>query len=603
MGGLTRKLFLGFGGVIAVIVCVGVALIAFLTLQSQTLETVLRENYDSVVYCDRMEKSLNQALAIAQGRLFSPATQAMTTLVVSRWNFEADAQREVGNSTLPGELEKSRDILADGLACFQEIDRLSSISPATERAAFYQKSVFPKYQATRNLLGNVSQMNLENLAEVNGHVRISLLLIRNTVATFTIVGLTASILIVWITARRIIRPLIQLTASVRQIEGGNLDSVVNIESNDEIGHLAKAFNAMAATLREFRRLDHQRLFRTQQTTQAAIDSLPDAVAVLDPRGIIEIANRTARVHFGLEPGADMTTVQPGWAESFLRSVVESGRPHLPDGYRSAIQLFDESGERFLLPRAMPIIDMHYQLIGVTLVLVEVTHLRRADEFKSGLLATVSHELKTPLTSVRMAVRLLLDKRLGELNDRQTALLSNAKDASERLVRTMEDLLTMNRVEAGRARLDIALWSAQEIIQRAVSMVESVAAEREIGIHRKRSSEDIMIRVDVALISCALSNLLSNAVKFSPRSSSVAVSVSRTAELVEFAVSDEGPGIAEKFREVIFDKFFRIAVADGPSGAGLGLSIAKEIVQLHGGTIAVRSDAGKGSIFYFTLPNE
>jgi NtrC-family two-component system sensor histidine kinase KinB len=600
VGGLTRKLFVGFGGVAGVLLFVGVILVGFLTFYSQYLQSGLRENYDSVLYCDRMKDALDQAQTFAQTEVFTNESPNLTSVANLRDAFLTQANAEIHNCTLPGEAEKSQIVLQAGTAYFAAFDRLAK-APPDLKVTLYRTEMLPNYSTGRQALEDIAQMNLSNFAQVNTTVRNSLLLTRNTVTLVILLGLALALMFVVLTARSMIQPLIQLTASVRQVEAGNLDSVVEVSDDDEIGVLAHAFNAMAAKLREFRRLDHERLARTQKTTQVAIDSLPDAVAVIDPDGMIEIANRTARVHFGLEPGTNIAAVRPDWAAAFFTPVLESGQPHVSEGYRSAIQLFDGSGERFLLPKSVPMFDDHDNVIGVTLVLVEVTHLRRADEFKSGLLSTVSHELKTPLTSVRMAVRLLLDKRIGELNEQQQTLLTAARADSERLVKTIDDILTIGRVEAGYAKLNMTVVRAREIVDRAISSVDSLLKERGIRIEQHLPAAETTVRVDITMMSCALINILSNAAKYAPAQSAIFVSLTGLNERVEFSVRDQGPGIPAEFQGRVFEKFFRIPAADAPTGVGLGLSIAKEIVELHQGTIHLQSESMQGSIFSIRMP--
>lgn len=602
--GLTRKLLIGFGGVMVILFVVATLLIAFLTSHSHALEAVQHENYDSVRFCEGMKGALDQAQAIAQLNQPLPAT-AGDALDKARADFETNARAQLRNTTLAGEMERSQQAVTFGKQVFDQTRRWISDSSIHDRPAFYREEIFPPYQQCRNALSDVSQMNLTNLVRVNGQVRSALLAMRTTIILLLIIGLSMSSVFVILTARGMIRPLIQLTSSVRQIEEGNLDPILEAGDNDdEIGELAQAFNKMAVKLREFRRLDLERLARTQQTTQAAIDSLPDGVAVLDIDGRIEISNRTAQIHFHLIPGENIHAVRPDWGRQFLEPVLNTRQSVLPDGYRSAIQLFDETGERFLLPRAVPMFDARETLIGVTLVLVEITHLRKADEFKSGLLSAVSHELKTPLTSVRMAMRMLSDKRIGELNDRQQTLLGAAKVDSERLVRTVEDILTIGRVEAGRARLDLADIAASEVAERALATVESAAAEKRISLLKNWPDPVPIVHVDLNLLACALANLLSNAVKFSPEGSSITSDIRQNDGQIEIAVQDEGPGIPEQYRTRIFEKFFRIPSPDGPAGAGLGLSIASEIVQLHGGNISVITPppaATCGSRFVIRIP--
>lgn len=598
--GLTGKLLLGFGGVMMVLIVVAGLLAAFLTSSSRQLQKGHRENYDSVSYCEAMRSALDEAQAIAQlNRPFPEMTRE--TLEKARQEFEANGTAQLGNTTLLHEAELSRKTVDLGRDVFQKTRRLVEGNSIGDVPTYYRAEIFPEYQQCRDALAQVSQMNLQNLVRVNGDVERALLATRTTVIMLLVIGLMLSLLFIVLTARGMIGPLMNLTTSVRQIEAGNLDLIVEGHSHDEIGELAQAFNEMAAKLREFRRMDLERLSRTQQTTQTAIDSLPDAVAVMNIRGEIEISNRAAQVHFKLVPGETIQSIRPDWAKAFFDPVAASAQGIVPDGYRTAIQLFDESGERFLLPRAEPMFDSEKRLIGVTLVLVEITHLRKADEFKSGLLSAVSHELKTPLTSVRMAMRMLQDPRIGELNQRQQTLMAAAQKDAERLVRTVDDILTIGRVEAGRTRLDLAYVTAQEIVKRSLAPVESAAAERNIRIVQETGDGEPRVLADLNLAACALTNLLSNAVRFSPPGSTVNVRVSSDSQCAYFAVTDQGPGIPEEFRSRIFEKYFRIPMANGPAGAGLGLSIASEIIQLHNGSIDLAATSGQGSTFVIRLP--
>ena len=186
---------------------------------------------------------------------------------------------------------------------------------------------------------------------------------------------------------------------------------------------------MAARLREFRRTNRAKLLRTQQTTQLAVNSLPDAVAVTSPDGTIELSNDAAQRLFGIRPAANIVAVADRRLVEVFREVVKTERASNVRGYESAIEVYDAGGQlRFFLPHAVPISDGDtHAIVGVTLVLADVTNLRRLDEMKSGLLSVVSHELKTPLTSIRMAVHLLLEERVGVLTSKQVELLTAARE--------------------------------------------------------------------------------------------------------------------------------------------------------------------------------
>jgi signal transduction histidine kinase len=266
-----------------------------------------------------------------------------------------------------------------------------------------------------------------------------------------------------------------------------------------------------------------------------------------------------------------------------------------------IEFCDAKGQiRHFLPHAVPIRDSEKHLLGVTLVLGDVTNLRRLDEMKSGLLSVVSHELKTPLTSIRMAVHLLLEERVGPLTSKQTELIVAARDDSDRLQKIIEDLLDMGRLESGRVELELQPQSPQQLIGDAVSAMEAAFRDRGIAVEVDINAETPGVLADPARIDHVFSNLLSNALKFTPPGGHVNVTAAPEAEMVRFVIQDSGPGIAPEHLPRIFDRFYRASGPNQPGGAGLGLAIAKEIVELHGGQIQVQSEIGQGSRFSFTL---
>jgi signal transduction histidine kinase len=376
---------------------------------------------------------------------------------------------------------------------------------------------------------------------------------------------------------------------------------VEVRSPAEIGQLADAFNLMARQLREFRRLDHEKLARTQQTTQWAIDSLPDAVFLIRPEGVVEMSNRTAREHFAIHPGSCVADLQLDWLTKLFGTVREDHKPFDPERYRSAIQIFDGGRERFLLPRAVPVLAGDGATIGITVVLVDVTRLRHADELKSGLLSTVSHELRTPLTSIRMALGLLTGEKLGGLSAPQRKLLAAARDDSDRLYRIIENLLNISRIEAGRSNFNPQNVPVTEVVGIALDPLRQGFADKglKLRVELERGLPDAW--ADPASIGYALSILVGNALKFTPADGEVLLTVAGDGDRIRFTVGDNGPGIPPGYAQRVFDKFFRLPREKAQTGAGLGLTIAKEIIEAHQGTIGFRPRHGGGSEFTFTVP--
>jgi signal transduction histidine kinase len=459
------------------------------------------------------------------------------------------------------------------------------------------------FEHLKQLTQQISDMNMTNIMSVDGQVKQTLTEVRDAVLILVLAGTVISSALVAGVGASILRSVRSLTRSARQIESGNLDLVVDVNSRDEIGQLAEAFNSMAGKLREFRQSDHDRLLRTQLTTQLAIDSLPDAVFVVSPQGEIEISNRTAEHHFGIAPGVGVNSLHLRWLTDLCTRVLADQHAFEPEGYRSAIQLFENQQERFLLPRAVPMLAKDGAILGITVILVDVTRLRHADEIKSGLVSTVSHELRTPLTSIRMGVLMLGEEKLGPLTPRQRKSLSTVRDDTDRLHRIIENLLSMGRIESGGDRFVTRRMSAQEIVSLAVESLRIGYDEKGVLLTIAISHDLPTVSADPSCIEVALGNLLSNALKFTPGDGEVSITVHADGSALIFDVKDSGLGIPPAHASRIFERFYRIPQKDGPTGAGLGLAISKEIVEAHGGRIWFTSDLGGGSTFSFTLPLE
>jgi len=463
----------------------------------------------------------------------------------------------------------------------------------------YRTTLAPQAARLRELAQGIIDINVKNMGFANGQVKQSSVQAERTLYWLIAAGVLLGVIFVAGISRSILRALGSLTVSAREIERGNLDLVVPVTTRDELGQLAESFNAMATRLREFRRTDRAKLVRTQRTTQLALGSLPDAVAIISPEGRVELANDTAQRLFGLAPESELAgTPATGLSELFRRAVTDR-RPIQSKGYDGAIQIFNGQ-ERFFLPTAVPIIDEERNLAGVTLVLADVTNLRKLDEMKSGMLSVVSHELKTPLTSIRMATHLLLEERVGQLNPKQQELLLAAREDADRLYEIIENLLDIGRIESGKALVELRPVPAEQVVHDAIAEVSAAYRDKGVTLESDVPDETPQVLADVDRISHVFSNLLGNALKYTNSGGHVKVSARTNDADVQFTVEDSGAGIPPEHLPRIFERFYRAPGQRGNTGAGLGLAIAKEIVEVHGGTIGVESKPGEGSRFSFTL---
>ncbi|HEX8914187.1 MAG TPA: ATP-binding protein [Humisphaera sp.] len=597
---LRGKLRLGFGGLLVILLSASGIGAAVLTHYAGTFDRIFHENYDSVLYCEGMKDALDGLDHEAERLIWAGGGDRRRSDELAR-AFDDNLARQARNCYLPGERARTDAVATDWAALRADFDGFHA-APAADRAAAYRDVLLPRNRALWAEVQAIREMNLRNMVDTDGQVRSTLLAARSALVALAAAGSTLAVVFVVVVGPRMLRPLSELTRSAGLIADGQLDLSVGVpRAGDEVGQLAAAFNTMAGRLREFRRADRDRLARTEQTTQMAIDSLPDAVTVLSPAGDVELANRVARERFGVAPGrAADGAARPDWMTALHAAVMETGRSVEPRGYAAALQRFDGGDERFYLPHATPLLSGDGRVVGVTAILTDVTRLRQADEAKSDLVSTVSHELKTPLTGIAMAAGMLADPDFGPLSDRQAPLVDLLRTNAARLSRTIENLLGISRIESGRVPLSVEPMPVADVVRQAVEPLRAQLAERSVGVAVDLPAEPAAVLADPQCVGYVLTNLLANAGRFAPPGSAVRVRCEPGPETTSFTVADDGPGIAAAHVPRLFDRFFRVPRDGAPAGAGLGLAIARDVVEAHGGSITVDTAEGGGARFTFTL---
>ncbi len=367
------------------------------------------------------------------------------------------------------------------------------------------------------------------------------------------------------------------------------------------------FNLMAEHLQEYRESSLGELLLAQRASQATIDSIPDPVIVLNAEGNILNANTEADSLWqndGLHADVKTVLTLPPAVRATLQKAkdqVLAGRgAYFPTGFEDAFDVPSLAGHRWFLLRATPVYEDEGKITGVTTILQDVTKLRRLDELKNNLVATVAHEFRTPLTSLRMAVHLLLEGVAGPVNEKQSELLYAAREECERLQATVDELLDLARIQAGRMEIEAKPVAAANLIEGAVLPLEAAAADKHIRLIGESHLLHENVLADVERIQIVFHNLISNALRHTPEGGIVRVSAAPEEGRVRFEISDTGEGIPKEYHAAIFERFFRIP-GSTTGAAGLGLSLCKEIVEAHGGQIGVESQPGYGSTFWFTLP--
>jgi signal transduction histidine kinase/HAMP domain-containing protein len=557
-------------------------------------QRILRDNFRSVLAAQRMKDAAERidaaAVAKAAGQARSVEVRADVDV------FESELKVQEGNITEPGEAEATRNLRAAWDAYLQKVRGFEQEQRDPQRRYF--ADLRPAFLRVRMAADRILEINQDAMLLKSEQARSLGERSRSMVLMATLAALALSLFASVTLTRRALRPLGVLSNAVRRIGEGDLDARARVPGEDEIAQVGRELDTMADRLREYRNSSLGELLQAQQASQAAIDSLPDPVLVLAVDGQVLNVNQAAETLLRLAPGREPLSGLP----PPLREAVDKVRAHVaagkgawaPRGLEEAIR--DEAG-RSLLPRATPLYSEQGSVTGVTIVLQDVTRLQRFDELKNDLVATVAHEFRTPLTSMRMAVHILLEGMVGQLNERQLDLVFAAREDCERLQGIVEDLLDLSRIQAGKVEVSLTPLPAKTLIEAAVQRQADAARAAGRRIEQRLLEPVLPVEADPERIALVFDNLIGNALRYAGER--IEVAALPLHDRVRFEVADDGPGIPQEYQERIFEKFFRMPGAKG-EGIGLGLYISREIVAAHGGEMGVESSPGAGSKFWFTL---
>jgi NtrC-family two-component system sensor histidine kinase KinB len=574
------------------------------------IDEILRENYRSVIYMRDLNEALERIDSSFQFALAGREKESYKQYETNWESYAVALAKEQRNVTLPGEAELVEQLteLSDGYR--RQGDAFFKRPGASRDRVYFSEQGEPGLYATFREIKTVSaeilRINQENMEDANRHARRVAHSSRLWYGGGLALGIALAIFLVASTIRTILYPIRAVTESVTAIGAGNLDQLVPVSSDDELGQLASAFNAMARQLRDYRESHHARLTRAQQTSQATINSFPDAVLVVDSRQHVELANPMARRIFGVVPieaedGTPLVWQPPEPLRQPLADVLQNRREYLPEGFDKAIVLPIGEESHSFLPRILPIRDADGATVGAAVLLEDITRFRLLDEVKSNLVATVSHELKTPLTSIRLVLHLLLEESVGPLTPKQLELLVDARDNAERLLVMINNLLDLARLEQGRSQLQLRPERPAALLQSATESFRPRAEERGIELLLDTAGELPPVAVDADQFQHALQNLLTNALVHTPQGGRITLAAHVDDGRVVFSVADTGCGIPAPYVPMVFERYFRVPGDTSQGGSGLGLAIVREIVTAHGGTVACESRPGESTVFRMSVP--
>src|SRR5882724_12976241 len=604
---LYRKLLLAQSPIALALAIVGVFSAVAISYLGSHSQGIMKDNYRSVLAAQRMKEAIERMDSAALFMVAGQREKGVEQVEKYRPVFEAELKVQEGNITERGEKEFTGGLRTAWTDYQAKFDRLQKSATTDDMRARYFSELEAAFYKVKSAADEILAINQDAMLHKSEAVRRTAERMNAITITVVLGAFVLGLLVSTLLTRRMLQPVSALSDATRKIGEGNFDARAHVRGNDELARLARDFNAMAARLAEYRKSSLGDLLQAHLSMQAAIDSLPDPVAIFNIEGNLQNVNRAAETLIGLR--TDGGAKEPfKTVDAATRAVLERMRSHVlsgkgafnPRGFEDAVQLPTMLGDRYFLPRATAVYESRGVIVGATVLLQDVTRLRRFEELKNDVVATIAHEFRTPLTSLRMAVHLCTEQVAGPLTEKQAELLHAAREDCDRLQAMIDDLLDLSRIESGRVELYPLPTPSGVLAESAVEQFKAEAEAKGVRLSADATIPEVKVLADHERVGHVFANLVGNALRHTQRDGSVILGASVTNGAVRFTVTDTGKGIPKEYQERIFEKFFQVPES-GPKGIGLGLYIAKEIVRGHGGDIGVESEPGKGSTFWFTLP--
>lgn len=402
-------------------------------------------------------------------------------------------------------------------------------------------------------------------------------------------------------------PILALTESIKEIANQNYRQRLNYESHNEYGDLARSFNIMAEKLEEYSNSRLEKILKEKKRVETLINNMHDPVIGLDEHKVILFINDEALKTTGLsrneilnKPVQDIAVTN-----DLIRTLIVDLINPSAKKDEAPLKIFSDEKESFFEKEIIHIEinktgENETELIGYVILLKNITIFKELDSAKTNFIATISHELKTPISSIKMSTQLLEHNETGILNNEQKQLIEGIKEDSTRLLQITGELLNMSQVETGNIQLNIQSTDPELIVRYAIDTTKLQAEQKKIKLQIDVETDIPDIIADAEKTAWVLINFLTNAIRYSMEDSEIVVSLKKDGKGALFSVKDFGKGIDSRYRKKIFDRYFQIP-GSSKSGSGLGLAISKEFIETQGGTIGVESSPGMGSTFFFIIP--
>lgn len=562
---IKTKLQLGFGFLFSLVMVISAISIFYINQLAGASRLIIKDNYETIAYSRNMLLDLNPLDK-------RPAEDRQL-------DFTKNLRAQENNITEQGEAELTAHLGLLSANWFTQTDTLHKGLASIQQDLYGLMELNMKAIVRKNL--NAQHTAGNAIIFVSLACSICFLLAFTFIVNFP--GYIAN-------------PVRDLTAGIQEIANRNYSQRLHYTEKDEFGQLAESFNLMAFKLDEFEHSNLAKIVFEKKRVETIIRNMSDMIIGLDERDRILFANPVACTLLGVREIDMIAVYAPDFAlkNDLFRNLIRNQADKV-------IKIFADNKESYFSKEILEIKNQD-TVLGKVILLKNITKFQELDKAKTNFIATISHELKTPISSIKLSLKLLSDERIGPMNKEQQQLIGNIREDSQRLLSITGELLDLAQVETGHIQLNIQPTDPRSIIDYSLEAVKISSRQKQVDITVELPENPQFILADQEKTAWVLINLLSNALRYSSDHGNILLSVREQDGQVEFSVQDYGKGIEEQYRNLIFDRFFRVPseINFEKNGSGLGLSISKDFIESQGGSIGVESKVDEGSRFYFCL---
>jgi len=579
---IKTKLRLGFGFLFIIVLSFGALSLYYMNKISVSSKVILKDNYESLNYSREMRAILDDYPLPFSKNLSS--------------KFNNQLSKEENNITEKGE---EQAVKALRFAFTQMISVQVSIKDNQEA----QKQL-------RLQLRIIDKLNMDAIVRKNDAAQKGV----EKAASYLIFAASMCGLILFSFVVNfpsfVANPLREFSDAIKEISLKNYKQHLTLNGTYEFEELANEFNAMALQLNKWENSNLAKLQSEKMRIEAIIEQMQDAIIGLNENQEILFLNNVAVQLLGLNAKdvIGSSAIEVMKKNDLLTKILHSKGKEKPmkiyaDNKESYFQL---ERREIMVPRygdqSDEVLIKTNRAAGEVYILKNITQYKELDEAKTNFIATVSHELKTPISSIKMSLKLIDDERVGTMNSEQKDLVKNISEDCNRLLKITSELLDLAQVETGNLQLNYSQTNPKTIATYAMDSVKFQAEQRMIALEFICPQNLPLVNVDVEKTAWVLINLLSNALRYSANKSKIVVQIKEAANMIEYSVRDFGKGIEDQYQKRLFDKYFQVPTdGNNKSGSGLGLAISKDFIEAENGKIWVVSEIGEGSTFTFALP--